>query len=77
MIRTMKAAEFKAKCLEVMDEVAATGAPVTVTKRGKPVATLVPVVRTPETLRGFLKDKVRTRGDIVGPIAVSWNATRP
>jgi prevent-host-death family protein len=72
----MKAAEFKARCLEVMDEVAATGTPVTVTKRGKPVATLVPVVRTPKTLRGFLKGRVKARGDIVGPIAVNWNAAR-
>jgi prevent-host-death family protein len=41
-MRTMTAAEFKAKCLKVMDEVAETGEPVVVTKRGKPVARLVP-----------------------------------
>jgi prevent-host-death family protein len=34
------AAEFKAKCLQLMDEVQAGGEPITVTKRGKPVATL-------------------------------------
>jgi antitoxin (DNA-binding transcriptional repressor) of toxin-antitoxin stability system len=39
-MRTMKASEFKAKCLKVLDEVAATGEPVRVTKRGKVVAEL-------------------------------------
>lgn len=44
-MRYMKAAEFKAKCLKVMDEVAATGEEVVVTKRGRPVARIgaVPV----------------------------------
>ena len=40
-MREMKAGEFKAKCLKVMDEVLATGEPVLITKRGKPVARLV------------------------------------
>lgn len=40
-MRTMKASEFKAKCLQVLDEVQATGEPVLVTKRGKVVARLV------------------------------------
>jgi prevent-host-death family protein len=40
-MRTMAAGEFKAKCLAVMDEVAATGESVLITKRGKPVARVV------------------------------------
>ena len=52
MPRAMSAAEFKAKCLRIMDEVAATGEAVTVTKRGKPVARLVPVATKSRTLRG-------------------------
>lgn len=49
----MKASEFKAKCLAVLDEVRDSGREVTVTKRGKPVAKVVPV-EGPETgsLRG-------------------------
>jgi prevent-host-death family protein len=39
----MPAGEFKAKCLAVMDEVQASGEPVVLTKRGKPVARLVPL----------------------------------
>jgi prevent-host-death family protein len=42
MTRQIKASEFKAKCLALMDEVARTGNPVVITKNGKPVAELVP-----------------------------------
>jgi prevent-host-death family protein len=41
-MRTMAAGEFKAKCLAVMAEVNATGRPVLVTKRGKPLARVLP-----------------------------------
>lgn len=42
MAITIPASEFKAKCLGLLDEVAETGESVIVTKRGKPVARLVP-----------------------------------
>lgn len=72
----MPAGQFKARCLEIMDEVAATGEPVIVTKRGKAVAQLAPIARKPRTLRGFLKGRVRTLGDITKPIKVRWNTAR-
>jgi prevent-host-death family protein len=77
MARTMSAAEFKARCLQAMDEVAETGEPVVVTKRGRPVAQLVPIARKPKTLRGFLKGRVRARGDLVAPTGAHWRADRP
>ena len=40
--RTMKASEFRAKCLQLMDEVAASGEAIVITKNGKPVAKLTP-----------------------------------
>ena len=76
MPRTMTAAEFKAKCLQAMDHVAATGEPIVVTKRGKPVAQLGPVVQKPKTLRGFLKGQIKSGRDIISPINVKWNASR-
>ncbi len=42
MSRHIKAAELKAKCLALMDEVARPGIAVIITKNGKPVAELVP-----------------------------------
>tara|TARA_Y100000758_G_scaffold286927_1_gene237997 strand:+ start:4324 stop:4536 length:213 start_codon:yes stop_codon:yes gene_type:complete len=62
------ASEFKAKCLKIMDEVAATGEPVIITKHGVPVAQLIPEVQKPETLFGALQGSVIILGDIVGPI---------
>jgi prevent-host-death family protein len=46
-MRTMKASEFKAKCLRVLDEVQATGEPVQVTKRGKVVAQITAAAAEP------------------------------
>ena len=59
-MRTMPAGEFKAKCLAVMDEVQATGQPVIVTKRGKPVVRLGPLSEQagkegPEEIFGSLR----------------------
>jgi len=66
--RTMPAGQFKVHCLAVMDEVAAKRQAVVITKRGKPVAKLVPVGKQKDDIFGFLKGKVTVRGDIVGPI---------
>ena len=67
------AAEFKARCLALIDEVAKTGHEVIVTKRGKPVARLIPL--EPEKL---LRGSVRVLGDIVGPVddPDDWEANR-
>lgn len=76
MAKTMRASEFKAKCLSVMDEVASTGESILITKRGKAVAKLAPVGAKPKSLRGFLKGRVKSLGDIVRPIRVKWDAER-
>ena len=73
-MRTVKASEFKAKCLKIMDEVAATGEPVVITKYGVPVAQLVPAMQKPKTLFGALKGSILYMGDVTSPIHVEWNA---
>jgi prevent-host-death family protein len=55
-MREVKAGEFKAKCLKLLDEVAETGEGLIVTKRGKPVARLLPVYAPPKQVFGALKD---------------------
>lgn len=73
MDATISAAEFKAHCLQLMDEVAATGESLVITKRGRPVAKLAPVnVDLPEF--GCMKDKTRIVGDLLAPIGEVWNA---
>lgn len=68
---TIPAGEFKAKCLGILDQVARTGETVVVTKRGKPVAKVVPVEeKPPKSLRG----SVTYLGDIEAPLGDKWNA---
>ena len=76
MPKTMSAAEFKAKCLDVLDQVAARHEAVVVTKRGKPVAQVVPIVRRPKHLWGAMKGEIEVHGDIVSPLDVGWEAMK-
>lgn len=71
----IKAAEFKAKCLKLIDEVAATHQPLVITKRGKPVARVVPVedASTP-ALFGHMKGTGGIVGDIINVPSESWSA---
>jgi prevent-host-death family protein len=63
------ATEFKAKCLELMDRVAERRETFVITKRGKPVAKLVPVERKPkDSIFGCLRDKASITGDIISPV---------
>ena len=73
-MRTIKASEFKAKCLKIMDEVAETGEAVLITKNGVPVAQLIPAIKRPETLFGALKGSMTLVGDIISPVEVEWDA---
>jgi prevent-host-death family protein len=72
----ISAAEFKATCLDLMDAVERTHASVIVTKRGRAVARLAPVRERSRAAFGLLKGRIAVRGDIIGPIDVTWNATR-
>lgn len=77
MTKIMKASEFKAKCLAVMDEVAKTGEGVVVTKNGKPIAELVPHKTTERPSPfGIWKGKVEITGDIISPVDVEWDAMK-
>lgn len=64
-MKTIPAGQFKAKCLQIMDEVGTTGESVLVTKRGRPVAKLVPVREAePGSLFGCMRDSARIVGDL-------------
>lgn len=71
--RMMPAGQFKAECLALLDRVADTGESVVVTKRGRPVAEVIPVrTRAPRTLRA----SVTVRGDVVAPVLGDWDLER-
>ena len=76
MAKTIKASEFKAKCLALMDEVAHTGNAVVITKKGKPVAELVPHRSRQRNALGILKNRLIIKGDIISPIDVEWEALK-
>ena len=71
--RSVPAGRFKAQCLALLDEVAETGVAVVVTKRGKPVARVVPVGRDKAL---DLEGSVVREGDLLAPIEASWSADR-
>jgi prevent-host-death family protein len=77
-MKQVTATEFKAKCLGLIDEVNASGDPVTITRRGKPVATLAPVKRSEwKTTRGILAGKLEVTDDIVNVnFADEWEVVR-
>lgn len=75
-LRTIKASEFKAKCLQLMDEVAESGEPLVITKNGRPVAQLGPAPSRRKTLAGLHKGQIRIVGDIIEPLDVEWEAQR-
>jgi prevent-host-death family protein len=66
-MKTMAAGAFKVHCLKVMDEVQSKRQAVLITKRGKPVAKLVPVEEAKDDIFGFYKGKIKINGDIVSP----------
>ena len=77
-MKTMAAGEFKAKCLQVMDQVKSTRNPVVITKRGKPIAKLVPAEEARSSAFDSLKGKIEILGDIVSPVvpAEDWEALK-
>jgi prevent-host-death family protein len=70
-MKTMAAGKFKDSCLSVLNDVATTRTPVVITKRGRPVAKLVPVapMRAPRSLTGSV---LRETGDPYGT-GESWD----
>lgn len=74
-MKSIGAAQFKAKCLAILDDVQRSGEPITILKRGRPVARLIPerpAVYPQESLRGTVK----FHGDILEPVAAAddWEA---
>lgn len=67
-MKKIAAGEFKAKCLALMEDVRTTRRPIVITKRGKPIAKLVPAEPAEDEWIGRLNGKFKITGDIVSPI---------
>ena len=71
-MKSIAAGKFKDVCLKTLDEVAATKSPVVITKRGRPVAKLVPYMRPAKT-GGLAGSVLKEVGDPFGT-GERWDA---
>ncbi len=73
--KIVPAAEFKQKCLALMDEVASLGIELVITKHGSPICKLTPLPRSSTQSRfGWLKGSVTIHGDLTEPVGEEWEA---
>ena len=70
-MKKIGAAKFKEQCLALLDRLTPEG--LIITKRGKPVARVIPFPRQPENLIGCLRDKIEIHGDILST-GTTWDA---
>ena len=78
VIKTIAAGTFKARCLRLMDEVQSTRQPLLITKKGRPVAKLIPANEPPDDIFGCMRDQVEIVGDIESPVVPleDWEALK-
>lgn len=75
--QTLGVADFKARCLELLDGVGTRGDEIIITKRGKPIATVSPIPRETRPLKGLFAGRMKIVGDIVNvDWTDEWEATR-
>lgn len=72
--RTIPAGEFKAKCLQLMDEVNEHNLRVIITKRGKPVGQLIAPPAEEKPFRSLvgIAPNIKILGDIISPLPQEW-----
>jgi prevent-host-death family protein len=70
-MKTVPAAEFKARCLSLLDRVGPEG--IVITKHGKPVAKLIPIHTDTAKMIGSFKGKIKIKGSILST-GIKWNA---
>ena len=78
-MREIAISKFKATCLAVLEDVRRTGAPVRVTRFGRPVAEVIPAAAKPAaSWLGCAKDSMEIIGDITGPAGAfsRWNVRK-
>jgi prevent-host-death family protein len=73
-MKKIAAGEFKAKCLTLMEDVRFTRQPIVITKRGKPVAKLVPADDAAPEFIGRLKGVFEVVGDLDADPPEMWES---
>jgi prevent-host-death family protein len=77
-MKTVPAGEFKARCLRIMEEVRTKRVTVLITKKGRPVAKLVPADEDADKVFGRLQGVLEIIGDVESPVAApeDWKGLR-
>jgi prevent-host-death family protein len=77
--RVVSVTEFKAKCLALLDDIGERGGTITITKRGRPLATVRPAPRSPwKSLEGAWIGKVTIPDDLLeADMSELWDAVNP
>ena len=70
-MKQISAAKFKEQCLSLLDRVGEDG--IVITKRGKPVAKLIPIRTESAELIGRLKGRLKIKGDVFST-GLKWHA---
>lgn len=76
MKRRMAAEKFKARCLQIMETVRATGCELIITKRNVPIAKLCAFGMKETSLFGRMRGTAHQKGDLLKPIDEVWNGSR-
>jgi prevent-host-death family protein len=74
MKQQIAAGEFKARCLHLLDEVQRSRKEILITKRGRPVARLVPADSRVPALLGRLKGSIEIHGSLIPSTGETWDA---
>jgi prevent-host-death family protein len=74
--RVVSVSDLKAHALELVAKVSATGGAFVITKRGKPVARLVPFRQVGKAVPGRLRHALVGMGDVVSPTGADWESAR-
>ncbi len=76
----MAISKFKARCLAIIERVRKTGEPLLITRRGEPVAQILPPPLpepSQESAFGCMKGTARELGDILEPLPIEdWEVLR-
>jgi prevent-host-death family protein len=73
-MKQIAAAQFKAQCLAIMNQVQQSGEPVVITKHGKPVVQVVPAKKDVDDIFGYMAGKAKIVGDVMNTVpAEDWN----
>ena len=75
-MKVIPAGKFKAQCLSLLKEISQKRNSIIITKYGKPIAQVIPVNDSQETVHNTLKDSILFEKNLIDPIDVDWEANK-